>query len=49
MKSEDEVQEALDDINIHEGSNYPGMTYEDGLLIALQWVLEQVSDEEFER
>jgi hypothetical protein len=47
MKTKDEIEKIL--MNIPTGdTNYPGMTYENGVEEALRWVLEEIEDEEFE-
>ncbi len=41
MREEDEIQSKLDAIvdAIHDGTRFPAMTYEQGLMTALEWVL----------
>ena len=47
MKDKTEIEDALGNVYTHE-SNYPAMTYENGVDEALSWVLENIPDEEFE-
>ena len=47
MKNFVEIQNATDNINTFNPSEYPGMTYEQGVEEALMWVLEQIDDSEF--
>lgn len=47
MKSRYEIEKAIQRVDI-EGTKFPAMTYEQGIEEALMWVLEEVSDEEFD-
>jgi len=47
MKTEEEIEEKLVDIDTSRPSKYYNMTYEQGVEEALMWVLEQVDDDEF--
>lgn len=47
MKTSEEIQEAMDKINTSE-TKYPGMTYEEGVEESLMWVLNQITDDQFE-
>lgn len=44
MKTKEEIYEAVGTID-PDDPKYPGMTYEDGLIEALQWVLGNSGDE----
>ena len=46
MKTKQEIEQALYNFD-EQKSKYPGMTYEQGIAEALQWVIEENSDEEF--
>lgn len=48
MKNEDDIQEMLDRAASASrvSSRYPGMTFEDGVRNALEWVLEQMEEDE---
>jgi len=49
MRDEDEIQKMADKASstVDEPTKYPGMSYEDGVLAALDWVLdESIPDEE---
>lgn len=48
MKTKEEIEKALSNVDEHALSKYPGMTYEQGIAEALQWVMGDISDEEFE-
>ena len=47
MKDIDEIEAAADRASdmVYAGSKYPGMTYEQGIRVALEWVLE-IDDED---
>lgn len=47
MKAKDEIENALLRVDSGARSKYPGMTYEQGVEEALQWVLGEISDDEF--
>ena len=47
FKTESEITEAANKVDTDE-TNYPAMSYENGVEEALMWVLGEVSDEEFE-
>ncbi len=47
MKEEDAIQKAADRVKVNS-TKYPGMTYEEGVCEALEWVLGEIPDEEFE-
>jgi len=47
MKSKEEINNVLSKVDT-EGTKFPAMTYEGGVEEALRWVLEEISDEEFE-
>jgi hypothetical protein len=47
MKSKQEIENARANVNDSEASEYPGMTYEQGVAEALGWVLGDVPDDEF--
>ena len=38
MRTKEEIEEVLQKVNPYEGSKYPGMTYEEGVDDALNWV-----------
>lgn len=42
MKDESEIQKVVDDAadRANAGSKYPGMSYEEGIRAALEWVLD---------
>ena len=46
MKSKDMIKRVLVGIDCNK-SKFPGMTYEQGIEVALSWVLEFIEDEEF--
>lgn len=46
MKSRQEIEEVLS--QLPDSTKFPAMTYEQGIDEALCWVLEEISDEEFE-
>ena len=48
MKTEREISDAISNVDDIGSSQYPGMTYEQGVTEALRWVLGEVPDEEFE-
>ena len=49
MKDASAIERALGNLpSINEPSRYSGMTYEEGIRIALEWVLGDVDDDEFE-
>ena len=39
MPSDEEIQEQIDAASDHDRSLWRGMTYEDGVMAALRWVL----------
>lgn len=45
MKDEDEIEDEINKVydakDEHPRGKWPGMTYEDGVLAAFQWVLEE--------
>lgn len=47
MKTEQEIKAASYRVDT-SGTKYSGMTYEEGILEALDWVLENIHDDEFE-
>ena len=47
MKTFDEIDERLFKINENTPSEYPGMSYEQGVTEALAWVLGELTDDEF--
>lgn len=47
MKTKEEIDQALRNVNTEE-PQYFGMSYEEGVREALQWVLGEVSDADFE-
>ena len=47
MKTQNEVEKALEKF-FEMNTNYHGMTYEEGVRNALDWVLENVADEDFD-
>ena len=47
MKTEQEIQEAADKVDTSKNP-YPGMTYSQGVRDALDWVLGDLEDDEFE-
>lgn len=47
MRSKKEVEEALSNVDT-EVSEYPGMTYEQGVEETLLWVLGEIESNEFE-
>lgn len=49
MKDESEIQAMCDKAAdaAMEGSKYPGMSYEEGIREALDWVLGNIPDEDF--
>lgn len=47
MKTAEQIERALRNVPT-EGTEYAGMTYEQGVEEALQWVLGEISDDEFE-
>lgn len=46
MKTDKEINDVLFNFDDSK-SQFPGMTYEQGIYEALQWVLGEISDEEF--
>ena len=46
MKTREEIDKAIG--NVPDVTQYPGMSYEEGVSEALRWVLGEVPDEEFE-
>jgi len=46
VKTEKEIEKVLAAFDSQK-SQYPGMTYEQGIEEALQWVLGEITDEEF--
>ena len=47
MKTKQEIDNAIRNVDTM-GTNYFGQRYEDGIREALQWVLGEISDEDFE-
>jgi len=47
MKTEQEIDKAIRNLETMK-TNYFGQSYEDGIREALQWVLGEISDEDFE-
>jgi hypothetical protein len=47
MKSESEIRTILVQLDTNE-NKYKGVTYEQGIEVALLWVIQELSDEEFE-
>jgi hypothetical protein len=47
MKSESEIRSILVQLDTN-GDKYKGMTYEQGIEAALLWIIQELSDEEFE-
>lgn len=48
MKTSDEIDAVRNRVDEHAPSAYSGMTYEQGVAEALDWVQGYISDEEFE-
>jgi len=48
QKTEAEIEEVLSNLPGEGETQYPAMTYEQGITEALQWVLGELSDEDFE-
>lgn len=50
MRKEDEMRKQVDKANetIEEGSNYPGLSYEQGVKDALEWALGDTDAEPIE-
>ena len=48
MKTENEIDEVFRNLPNSNETEYPGMTYEQGIEEALSWVIGDLSDEEFE-
>ena len=48
MKNKSEIEKVLMNLPESGKTNYPAMTYEQGIEEALMWVLEEISDNEFE-
>jgi hypothetical protein len=48
MRRDKEIQAALSNVDAVGQSRYAGMTYEQGIDEALRWVLEEISNEDFE-
>lgn len=46
MKTKQEIEELLNKFD-DQNNSYPGMTYEQGIVEALQWVIGEISDDEF--
>lgn len=46
MKTAEQIEKALRRV-IAGGTQYPGMSYEEGIEEALRWVLGEVEDDEF--
>jgi hypothetical protein len=46
MKSQEEIEIAMGHVDT-DHPQYPGMSYEDGILEALRWVMEEIPDDEF--
>lgn len=47
MKTKQEIEKVIIALDTF-GSKYPGMTYEQGVDEALRWVIEEITDEDFE-
>lgn len=47
MKTPEEIQKVLDCID-PETNKFHGMNYDQGIEIALMWVMEEIKDDEFE-
>ena len=47
MKTAEQIEQALNNIDTNSPTEYPGMTYEAGIEEALLWVLGDISDKEF--
>ena len=47
MKTDKQIEDALERLEACPNT-YNGMTYKDGISEALNWLLENISDEEFE-
>ena len=47
MKNEHQIEAIMDKVleRYHEPSRFPGMTYEQGVRNALDWVLEETDDD----
>lgn len=48
MKTANEIEKAMDKVDDCGGSQFPAMTYEQGVRETLEWVLGFVEDDEFE-
>lgn len=46
IKSEEEIISARDNV-IESGNHFHGMTFEEGVKYALEWVIGEMSDEDF--
>lgn len=47
IKTEDEINEAIGRVDIYAPTKCPGSTYEAGIRDAFDWVLGDLSDEDF--
>jgi len=48
MRTKEEVESVRLKVNPYEGSKFPGMTYEEGIEVALSWVSGDTEDFEIE-
>ena len=48
MRTSEEIENVLNRLPGDERTNYPAMTYEQGVEEALLWVVEEIPNEEFE-
>ena len=48
MKSKAEIEKILENLPEDGTTKFCGMNYEQGIAEALQWVLEEIPDEDFE-
>lgn len=47
MQNREDVEAALGRVDTYAASKYPGMSYEQGVAEALEWVLGDIPNEEF--
>lgn len=47
MKTENEINDAVGRVDIYVATKHPGSTYEQGIRDAFDWILGDLSDEEF--
>ena len=48
LKARDVIKKMIDSVDTDEPTKYRAMTYEQGVVEALSWVIGEVEDEEFQ-